>query len=463
MVKIFKAPKSSRQKKQSPDLHLTIEQLDHHGNGVNLSRQPIAVVSGALPGEDVQVEVVQSSNKVLKGKVRKVKSASSKRQAPFCPHFGICGGCQLQHLNSEDGLAMKSQALQSYIQHKLQSPTNSKEALFESPIASPDRYRRKVKLAIDARNANDIKIGFRAHRSQKVIDVQACPILDEELESSMLALKQGIMELGIAAKLGHIDILRCQEGVQVYINSVKTLSGDEIAKLRSMLHSKNIELVGPLAGATMSHDNEAIKAEPKTIEHLTAKGLLANVSDFVQVNSSVNLQLLEVALDWLEVTKTDIVADFFAGSGNFTFAIAPHVSEVKSFEVVDSMVKRIAANCEFTGTTNVSAATVDLSDSENLQDIDWASVDKVILDPARAGAEALANCMATSQEINVNAIVYVSCNPDTFIRDAQILASKYELSKLKVADMFPFTEHLELIALFTPLDLSSTKSTRDKI
>ena len=452
MVKTFKASKNDRHKKQASDVHLHIEQMDHHGNGINLSQQPIAVVRGALPGEEVQVEVLHSSKRVVKGVVRRVNVASSKRQTPFCQHFGTCGGCQLQHASNTDGLAMKSEALQSYVRHKLNVASTSADDLFESPITSPNRYRRKVRLAIDARDPNAIKIGFRAQRSQKVVDVNACPILDDRLEMQMLALKQSIVELGVAPKLGHIEMLLCQEGVQAYINSIKQLSSDELMALRTTLDALDIELVGPLASNTESEVDatQARITEPKTLAHLTPKGLLANVGDFVQINSSVNLELLSTTKEWLTLSDTDTVADFFAGSGNFTFAVAPHVNEVKAFEVVDTMVERIADNCEFTQTTNVQASVLDLSDATQLRKFDWASIDKVILDPARAGAETLVRELVAAKTSNIKCIVYVSCNPDTFIRDAQILLSKYTLTSIKVADMFPFTEHLEIIARFTP-------------
>ena len=172
-----------------------------------------------------------------------------------------------------------------------------------------------------------------------------------------------------------------------------------------------------------------------------------NIDDFLQVNGEVNEKMVAQAIDWLEVKETDRVLDLFCGLGNFTLPIAKLAKQVVGIEGIQKMVTRGTENARLCHLNNVDFYQADLSDLDSLK-ADWAQLnyDKVLLDPARAGA---AECMSFVVSQKPTHIVYVSCDPVTLARDSQLLLEKgYKLQKLGLIDMFPQTAHMESMALF---------------
>ncbi|HBN90566.1 MAG TPA: 23S rRNA (uracil(1939)-C(5))-methyltransferase RlmD, partial [Rheinheimera sp.] len=169
--------------------------------------------------------------------------------------------------------------------------------------------------------------------------------------------------------------------------------------------------------------------------------------DFIQVNAGLNQQMVNQALDWLQVNADDTVLDLYAGIGNFTLALAQRAKTVRAVEGVAKMVQQLATNAKLNGLSNVEAYQADLHLSWPKASWNTPEYTKVLLDPARAGAAG-----ATEQIIKLKPaqILYVSCNAATFARDAKILLqSGYRLHKISGVDMFTHTNHLELMALFS--------------
>ncbi|MGB7995811.1 MAG: 23S rRNA (uracil(1939)-C(5))-methyltransferase RlmD, partial [Photobacterium halotolerans] len=168
--------------------------------------------------------------------------------------------------------------------------------------------------------------------------------------------------------------------------------------------------------------------------------------DFIQVNRTVNARMIEQALDWLDIQPQDRVLDLFCGLGNFSLPLAQKAQQVVGVEGVDEMVQRASTNAARNQLANTAFYQGNLE--QGIESFSWASkgFDKVLLDPARAGA---AGVMKEVAALSPSRILYVSCNPSTLARDSQVLLQQgYQLQRLGMLDMFPHTGHLESMALF---------------
>ena len=170
--------------------------------------------------------------------------------------------------------------------------------------------------------------------------------------------------------------------------------------------------------------------------------------DFVQVNHDVNLAMVQQALDWLDLQPDDKVLDLFCGLGNFSLPMARKVSHVTAVEGVATMVQRADLSAQQQGITNISWRCEDLSNSDIVSALTIHNKTKVLLDPSREGAHTVCEQLAKRK---VGAIVYVSCNPATLDRDiAPLLAAGYRINKVALMEMFPYTQHVEMMMLLTP-------------
>ena len=172
-----------------------------------------------------------------------------------------------------------------------------------------------------------------------------------------------------------------------------------------------------------------------------------SANDFIQINKVVNEKMVNQAIGWLNPKPNERIADWFSGLGNFTLPIAKLGAKVQAVEGVAEMVRRAKDNAQQQGIENVEWLHLDLADKTNVEASLQLGFDKVLLDPSREGA--LTVCHALVKALP-KTIVYVSCNPSTFSRDAKVLIDGgYEMEKAGVAEMFPFTHHMEMMALFT--------------
>jgi 23S rRNA (uracil1939-C5)-methyltransferase len=156
--------------------------------------------------------------------------------------------------------------------------------------------------------------------------------------------------------------------------------------------------------------------------------------------------MLTLAKDWLNPTSEDYVVDLFSGVGNFSLALAPYCKQVIGVEGVPEMVQQAAANAQLNGIKNCRFAHYDLNDLALKATLNIPQGALFIVDPSRAGALAI---MKVISVFKPQKILYVSCNPTSFARDIDVLPSKFEITKMRALDMFPFTKHIEMVALIS--------------
>ena len=441
MVSFYKAEKKSSSNKPKVLKDIRIDSLDMLGNGVCRSQQPVLFVEGALAGETVNVRITHLQKQTARAITTKVVTPSDKRQQPFCEVYQQCGGCQLQHVDADSALAERQQAMSEYWTRQF----GLDDLPWQPALIGPrPQYRRKARLAIDGRTPGAIKLGYRRQGSNAVVDIPGCPVLVPSLQTLVLPLKKLLNQHSNSRHLGHIQMLAGDNVAQISLKTSRDLGKAMCRALAAFgeQHQCNVVLED-------QHSKQHPLHHQATLVCHTEDNLLLTPEpdDFVQVNATVNQKMIAQAMAWLAPQQDEMIADWFAGLGNFALSLAHRGARVHAVEGVAPMVAKGQANAQAQGIDSIHWQHQDLSDPQVVEAALTTGFDKVILDPSREGAEAACQALARRP---VDKVVYVSCNPSSFTRDLRhLFAGGYQVEKIGLVEMFPYTRHLEVMALLS--------------
>lgn len=443
MVQIYK-PAKGKKKQPQQKLKIEIDSLDHEGTGICRQHQPVIFVEGALPGELCQVQVTEKKPRYWRAIVNEVLSPNPQRVDAFCQYYQQCGGCNNQQITAQELLSHKQSALSELLKRVGQQQSLP----WLPPVLSPAQgYRRKARLAVDAQDKSNIKLGFRSAQGRKIVNIEHCPVLTENLQALLPALNQVFKQLKKSSHIGHVLLLDVLPQPMLLFRQVKTIADTDLKLLSEFCQQHACRMVLETAKNTFQLISGATIESFYQLDEDLRLHFLPN--DFIQGNELVNQKMVQQAVQWLELTPRDIVLDLFCGIGNFSLAMAKHCQSVLGIEGVDTMVNRATENARKNDINNAQFAHMDLNQEKSLANTSLKNCNKVLLDPARAGALEV---MPQLLKLKPEAILYISCNPATFARDAAVLTGKsYRLAKIAVLDMFPATSHTELMALFLPV------------
>lgn len=423
-----------------------VESLNYDGRGVARIDGKVTFIEGALPGERVRFRYHNKHPSFDTGAVQEVLVPSPDRMAPPCPHFGVCGGCSLQHLRP----AAQVVALQQVLGETLTHVGGVQPERWLAPLTGPATgYRRRARLGVrNVPKKGGVLVGFREKRRSYITPLAACLTLDTRVSDLLPALRALIAGLSIPDRLPQIEVACGDNAVTLVFRHLRPLTADDRDRLTAFAQTHAVQVYLQAAGPESA--TALWPAAPTTLHYRLPEfdiTLSFEPTDFIQVNGVVNRRLVQQGVALLELAPNDTVLDLFCGLGNFTLAAARHAGAVVGLEADAGLVHRARINAAANGITNAHFEAVDL-----YQDSDaplWPQTfNKVLLDPPRAGAiEALKRLALTPPA----RIVYVSCNPATLARDAAYLVNVlgYRFAAAGVADMFPHTSHVESMALFT--------------
>ncbi len=426
-------------------VRVTISGLTHDGRGVSRVDDKAVFVEEALPGEEVsfQYAVLRKSYDI--GVAVEVHQASPHRVVPRCEVFGRCGGCALQHLEPQQQIVEKQQIL---LDNFSRLGKVEPEEVITPITAKIWGYRRKARLGVRYVKAKErVLVGFRERRKSFITVMDRCEVLDPGVGEKLGEIAALIDQMEARATIAQIEVAVDDTQIALVFRNLEPLSDSDIQKLTEFaqthqfavyLQPKGPDSVVPLwpEKITLSYSLPEYQ-----INHLFRP------TDFTQVNHEINQKMVARAIQWLAPQKHERILDLFCGIGNFTLPLTRYSDYVVGVEGSDDLVNRARENAEHNQITNVEYHQADLS--KELEQMPWWSqgFDKVLLDPARDGAQEAIPYIA---KLGASKIVYVSCNPATLARDAGILVNEYgyKLRKAGVMDMFPHTAHVESIALF---------------
>ena len=450
MANYFKAkPKKSL---PSTTVNLTIERLDNYGRGVAyLYKKPVFVV-GALPTEQVKVQITEQKSKYSKAKLLKVIKESDDRQTPKCQHFNYCGGCNLQHLSTSAQIAFKQQTLTELLNRQ-----GINECLpWQAPlIGDAWNYRRKARIGVQYDKNGQAIIGFRRQASNQLQPISHCSVLVTPLNDIFVQLKNVFAQLSQSKSVGHIEVMVSEQlNYNAQKMSVVTLVVRQLKPLNKQDTQLWLQFAKQHCWQVLIDDGEHLKAleelldEPKALQYYLTENITISfkTNDFIQINQNINNKMVNQAIHWLDLNAEDQVLDLFCGLGNFTLPIAKIVAKVIGIEGVEDMVVRAKQNARANSIDNADFFQADLNSL--WLESSWAknTHTKAILDPARAGALVAVEQLV---KLNIATILYVSCDTATLAVDSKILLNAgYKIIKIALMDMFTHTKHSETMVLF---------------
>jgi 23S rRNA (uracil1939-C5)-methyltransferase len=426
----------------APELTAEVIDLAHDGRGIARIDGKVTFITGALPGERVRYRLRRHGKQADEGELVAVETPSPERVAPRCAHFGLCGGCTLQHLSAAGQIAFKQKQLLDALERigKVRPETVA------LPITADGwGYRRRARLSVKhVTKKGRVLVGFREADSPFVAQLDSCVVLDPRVGLKLQALAECIGRLNINTLVPQIEVAAA-ERVALVFRVMQPPTDDDRAILRAFaaehgfdvyLQTGGLETIRPLDGPardlTMSPDGSALQ-------------LAFRPTDFIQVNDAVNRQMVRQALAWLAVQPGHRVLELFCGLGNFSLPLAQAGAQVTAVEGEAGLVERARANAAANG-LDIRFIKADLFQPDARADWLAARYDAVLIDPPRAGAQEVLPVVAAGRPAR---IVYVSCHPGTLARDAAYLVAQgYRLTRAGVLDMFPHTNHVESMALF---------------
>ncbi|MFB2538161.1 MULTISPECIES: 23S rRNA (uracil(1939)-C(5))-methyltransferase RlmD [unclassified Acinetobacter] len=440
---------------------LTITGFSHEGRGIarydeqHEKQGKKVFVRYALPDEQVQVLIQREHKRFDEAEMQQLHSKPSPhRRTPICVHFGECGGCALQHIDMKQQLILKQQALASHLSHFAQIENTEWLPAMTNPEMA---YRRCSRVSIQY-TASGAEMGFRAYKSNDVIAIEACPILHQDIQKHWQALSACLNHLPQTKAIGHIELVAADNTVALLIRHITDLNAQSLNLLQDFCEKRDWQLF--LQGEKKQQAQLIYKSAAQdnlyyALPEFDIK-LYFQPQDFIQVNGTLNRQMIQQAIDLLDLKQGEKVLDLFCGLGNFSLPLAKAVGatgRVFAVEGVADMVQRGQYNAKANQIENIEFFQQDLS--QDFSQATWAKhgVDAILLDPPRAGADFV---MSYIGHFQASRIVYISCDPATLARDSKSLNDLgYTLQKVGIMDMFSHTEHIESIALFVKNDLEN--------
>lgn len=439
---------SRRRKNKLPKapVEVEVDRLSHEGRGIAQVDERAVFITNALPGERVSFQFTKRNRKKAEGRAVEVLRPAPERIEPGCPHFGYCGGCSLQHLPPEAQIRHKGQVLAEQFQHMGGVTPERWLAPLTGPVWG---YRRKARLAVKyvPAKGDRVLVGFREKHSPFVADLEECPVLDPRVGTRLQDLSALIRELSIPDAIPQIEVAAGDEAVGLVLRNLRDFSEPDLDRLKAFAEETGFCLYqqpGNESTITPIHP-----AAPRLTYRLPAHGVEIEFlpSDFTQVNADINRQMVDRALELLDLQPEDRVLDLFCGLGNFTLPMARQCREVIGVEGAEPLVERGRHNARLNDIPNTAFHAADLTHDQSAAPWWGEGFDQVLLDPPRTGAAEVLPALAAT---GARRIVYVSCGPATLARDAGLLVHEhgYRLVAAGVMDMFPHTGHVESMAVF---------------
>ncbi len=424
----------------------TIEKFSHDGRGIARILGKTTFIEGALPEETVHFEYTRRKADYDEGRALQISNPSPDRVEPHCPHYELCGGCSLQHVSSDAQIHIK----QTLLLDVLTRIGHCQPITILPPLVDEVwNYRNKARLSVRyVEKKSATLIGFREKKNPRYItDIHQCPVMHAGVDARIDELRVLLDGMEDKRCIAQIEVAAGDTEVALILRNLTALSVNDEALLKEFAQITGFRLYLQPAGPDSVYLLYPVEAETYLQYALPEFGLVYRFypTDFTQVNAGINRQMVSLAVRLLDLKSSDVVLDLFCGLGNFTLPIAQRCARVIGIEGSAMMIERAKMNAAANHIEHAEFACA------NLEQWDLAGplvngVNKILLDPPRSGALAIVKQMHL---LRPELIVYVSCNPVTLARDAEILiAQGYVLQSAGVMDMFPHTSHVESIALF---------------
>ena len=424
---------------------IMVTALSHDGRGIAKLGGKTVFVDDALPGETVSIHIYRRRRDYDEARLTEILTPTAQRVTPKCAHFGVCGGCALQHLAPAAQLLAKQQTLLD----NLQRIGGLQPVEVMPPLTGPEwGYRRRARLSarrVDAKQR--VVVGFTERGRPFVTDTSRCEILDSAVGALVRPLGDLFTSLSIGDRIPQVELAVADNATVLVLRVLAPPTDADRQELLAFERHHGLRFYLQFG---KPEDAVPLQAEPVDLYYNLPDWKVKigfQVTDFIQVNGDINRRLVKLAIDALAAERGHRVLDLFCGLGNFTLPLARIAAQVTGVEGEAGLVARARVNAGRNGIVNAEFEQADLFAEQHAGAWFQRSYDRILLDPPRAGAREI---IAHFPRFKAQRIVYVSCHPATLARDAKVLVEEqgWHLHRAGVLDMFPHTTHVESIAVF---------------
>ena len=437
--------------------------VNSEGDGIcDCDEGLVVFVPMMLPGEEALVRLVKVKRSYGVGKVLELKKISPERVAPFCPWFGKCGGCRLQHGSYELQLKIKEELLLDAMTRLGHFSRDELPLCPSVPSPLERHYRNKASFPVQSFRGV-VTPGFFRRDSHHLIPIDCCPLIDIPLEELMKALREALPTLSLRAydersrkgDLRHIVLRkahRSDEGAVLFVlkNRPSSALFDELRafarKMRGrfpLFSSWALNIQPDEGNVVIGSKTLPLSGAPYIEERLGPFSLRMDLTAFFQVNSPQAENLYEKVRSSLRQRAKGAILELYSGVGSLTAYLASTGRDVTSVESWEPSARNLQHNMERNGMKTVTVFNGRAEDYFKAPSA--RAFETVVLDPPRSGATA--EVLAALGGLLPQEILYVSCNPATLARDLRVLVDRgYRLTSLTPFDLFPQTAHVETLA-----------------
>ena len=449
--------------KLGDEVLVEIHGIGSSGEGVGRVDDFTVFVPFALPGETVKVSINMVKKTYATGKLIDIVTPASNRIEPTCNLYGVCGGCQLQHIIYKGQLSLKTQKVKDVIERiGHQNPDLVKPALGPK---NPWAYRNKMQMPVGGAKG-DIQMGFYAMGSHDIVQGTNCPIQDEgnntiaqvcydiakdlDIEPYDEHTGKGVLRhvIGRIGQSGWMVILVTATDYLLHQEQWIEKLTERVPQVETIVHNVN----GKRTNVILGPINHVLYGDGTITDHIKDLRFTLSPHSFFQVNPEQTTVLYDQALAYADLIGDETVIDAYCGTGTISLFLAHKAKHVIGIEIVEPAIINARENARRNGYDNTEFIIADAA--VEMPKLYKAGVrpDVIVFDPIRAGCKE--EVLTSAAGMEPKRIVYVSCNPSTMARDIEILSHYgYELQEVQPVDMFPMTAHVETVALLSKLDV----------
>jgi len=451
--------------------NIEIIDIAEEGKGVGRHDELVLFIEKAIPGDVVEVELQRKKKNFAEGRVTSIVKESPYRIEPFCPHFGVCGGCKWQHMSYEAQLKFKQQYVDNVLSRIGKVDTSSMEDILGSEQTT--YYRNKLEFTFSNKrwltSQDEVvtpetlnALGFHVPgRFDKILDIKHCYLQQDPSND----LRNSIKEFAVANGISFYDLRQHEGALRNLI--IRTSSTGEIMVIVVFAYPEEGQIeqlmdfvaqkfpaITSLLYIVNQKRNDTIfdqeiyvyKGRDYIFEEMEGLKFKVGPKSFYQTNSKQAYELYKIAREFADLKGDELVYDLYTGAGTIANFVAKYAKEVVGVEYVPSAIEDAKINSEINGITNTKFYAGDMKDVLTAEFVaEHGKPDVVITDPPRAGMHA--DVVNRILEMEAPKVVYVSCNAATQARDLEMLSAKYEVARIKPVDMFPQTQHVENVVL----------------
>ena len=434
---------------------VTIDKLSYGGAGFGRVEGKACFVPFTAPGDRARIRVTADKRSYIEGELIELLEPSLLRAVPPCPVFGICGGCNWQHLAYPAQLASK-EAIFAELLWRI-ARVEREHILPIIPAPEPFAYRSRIQLKVSY-IAGAVHIGFFRTKSHCIVDIPGtCAIAQPEINRIIAELCKLLNNSPEPDKISQVDVSSGDDGKTIIIIHFKGSSPAQLSAF--LLEHKDTQRLADGMFVQSGGNPSLIKVFGiESLSYQIAENELPGISPgrlsfskggISQVNYRQNRRLIELVWNWAELTGEENVLDLYCGNGNFSIPLAGCAKKLVGLEGYMPSIIDAKRNSELNNLTNAVFYCADAALELQKHVAAGEDYDVVVLDPPRSGAAEVVNQIPA---LKPRSILYVSCDPATLARDIGILKKhNYEVVKCRPVDMFPQTYHIESVTLLRPV------------